>query len=511
MRIACYCRYSSDNQREESIEGQLRAIQDWSEKNDHVIVREYIDRALSAKTDDRPEFLRMIKDSKNHYFDAIVVHKLDRFSRSRYDSAFYKKKLKENGIKLYSVLENFSDDPESIILESVLEGMNEYYIANLAREVQKGKNENAYECKFNGGTPPLGYDIDSNKKYIINEDEAKIVKYIYELYLNGYGLISIAQELNKNGYKSKIGRSFTKNSITDILRNEKYTGVYIYNKTYTNKKRNFTRNDEIRIENGIPIIISKEVFNMVQMKREENRKNCGTFSAKRIYLFAGLVKCGKCGGNYVGWTRKCRGTEKRFYMCSSRNKISKCEGRYIDADELENAVYNILSNKIFTTDDLDNFVEGVNKAYQELNSDAQSQIENVEKAIKDIDNKITNIVKAISTGINSESLLNELKELESNKSLLNDKKLDIASLGAIKRISKTTIEESLKKDLFNSKALNKEDLKQIYKKYIKKIEIHEDYVDIYFNLLNNNSTPSNNNALSCMAGLARIHSSFISL
>ena len=497
MKLVCYCRYSSDNQREESIEGQLRAIHEWAEKNNHIIVHEYIDRALSAKTDDRPQFLQMIRDSKNHYFEGVVVHKLDRFSRSRYDSAFYKKKLKENGVRLYSVLENFSDDPESIILESVLEGMNEYYIANLAREVQKGKNENAYECKFNGGIPPLGYDIDENKKYIINKYEAKIVQYIFDLYLKGYGLISIAQKLNEHGYKSKIGRNFTKNSITDILRNEKYTGVYIYNKTYTNKKRNFIRSDEIKIENGIPAIISKEVFNMVQDKRKQNKKVSGSFKNKRTYLLSGLVKCGKCNGNYVGWTRVCRGKETRFYMCSNRNKIQKCNNRYINADELENTIFNIISNKIFTTKDLDLLVEKVNKSYKELNNDAQSLLEDNERELKSTTIKINNIVKAISSGISSKALLNELQDLESKEILLKEKKLDIVNLNKIKTISKEHIENSLKKDLLKLNNLNKNELKLFLKKYIKKVEVYEDHVDIYFDILKNGS-----DAPLCMAGLA---------
>lgn len=155
MRLVAYARYSSDNQREESITAQLRAIYSWAESNKHVIVKEYIDEALSARTDKRPKFLKMIEDSKTEDWNGVVVHKLDRFSRNRYNSAVYKKELRDNGKQLFSVLEKLDNSPESIIMEAMLEGLSEYYSANLAREVKKGLKENALQCKHNGGTPPL--------------------------------------------------------------------------------------------------------------------------------------------------------------------------------------------------------------------------------------------------------------------------------------------------------------------------------------------------------------------
>jgi len=153
-----YARFSSDNQREESIDAQLRAMRDYCQRSGVVVTREYCDRARSATTDDRPEFLSMIADSKQRDFDFVVVHKLDRFSRNRYDSAYYKRELKKNGIVLLSVLEQVDDSPESIILESVLEGMSEYFSKNLAREVMKGMRESAMKCQAVGGRPLYGYN-----------------------------------------------------------------------------------------------------------------------------------------------------------------------------------------------------------------------------------------------------------------------------------------------------------------------------------------------------------------
>ncbi|WP_455796468.1 recombinase family protein [Clostridium butyricum] len=206
MKAAIYARYSSDNQREESIEAQIRAINEFAERENIQIVKTYIDEARSATTDDRPQFLKMIKESELGLFDTLIVHKLDRFSRNRYDSAFYKKKLKDNNVRLISVLEHLDNSPESIILESVLEGMAEYYSVNLSREVMKGMRETALQCKHNGGLPPLGYDVAKDKTYIINPNEAKAVKLIYELYSNGVGYNLILSRLNELGYKTKKGK-----------------------------------------------------------------------------------------------------------------------------------------------------------------------------------------------------------------------------------------------------------------------------------------------------------------
>ena len=156
MKAVIYARYSSDNQREESIEGQIRKCTAYAEKNGITVLKHYIDRAYSAKTDDRPEFQHMIKDSEKGLFDLILVWKLDRFARNRYDSARYKNQLKKNGVKVVSATELISDKSEGVLLESILEGMAEYYSADLAEKVSRGLTENALKCKHNGGPAPLG-------------------------------------------------------------------------------------------------------------------------------------------------------------------------------------------------------------------------------------------------------------------------------------------------------------------------------------------------------------------
>ena len=184
MKAVIYARYSSDNQREESIEGQLRECMAYCKKNDITVLRTYIDRAMSAKTDHRPDFQRMIKDSAKGLFDVIIVWKLDRFARNRYDSAHYKAQLRKYGVKVLSATENISDGPEGIILESMLEGMAEYYSAELSEKVIRGHTENALKCKYNGGTPTFGYIIDKDMQYQIDPRTAPAVLEMFTMYDN---------------------------------------------------------------------------------------------------------------------------------------------------------------------------------------------------------------------------------------------------------------------------------------------------------------------------------------
>mgnify|MGYP000961027933 CR=1 FL=1 len=230
-KAVAYCRFSSDNQRTESIDAQVRAIEEYCKKEGYILIKIYKDEAISGTSiDDREEFLEMIEDSKNKEFNYVIVHKFDRFARNRYDHAINEKKLNENGVKLISVLEQLNDSPEAVILKSVLTGMNEYYSLNLAREVRKGQKENALKCIHNGGIPPLGYDLTEDKTYTINEEEAKAVRLIFKMYLEGRGYAYIADELNSLGFKNKLGKPFKKISIRDTLYNEKYIGNFIFGK-----------------------------------------------------------------------------------------------------------------------------------------------------------------------------------------------------------------------------------------------------------------------------------------
>ena len=183
MKLVIYARFSSHAQNEQSIEGQLKACYDYAERNGYTVIGEYIDRAISGTVaDNRPEFQRMIADSVKRQFQAVLVYQLDRFARNRYDSATYKAKLKKNGVKVLSARENITDDASGVLMEAVLEGMAEYYSVELSQKIRRGMGINAGKCLATGGNVALGYKVDENKRFVINEEEASIVKRIFEMY-----------------------------------------------------------------------------------------------------------------------------------------------------------------------------------------------------------------------------------------------------------------------------------------------------------------------------------------
>lgn len=257
MKAVIYARYSSDSQREESIEGQLRECTAFAEKNGITVLRHYIDRAYSAKTDNRPEFQSMIKDSGKRLFDIVIVWKLDRFARNRYDSARYKAILKKNGVKVVSATEIISEGAEGIILESVLEGYAEYYSADLSEKVIRGMTDNALKCKFNGGMMPIGYVIDAEQHFQIDPLTAPFVLEAFKRYDGGETISSIMNWLDEQGLTNTRGQKMTFNSVGHILHNRRYIGEFRYR--------------DVIVPDGIPAIVPQDLFDRVQEKLAKNK------------------------------------------------------------------------------------------------------------------------------------------------------------------------------------------------------------------------------------------------
>lgn len=262
-----YARYSSSSQREESIAGQLRECRQYAERHDMTVIHEYTDSALTGTTDKRPSFQQMISDSETKSFQAVIVWKLDRFARNRYDSAMYRNILKKNGVKVISAMENISDSPEGIILEGLMESLAEYYSANLSENIKRGLYDSALERKVLS-TTLFGYQKTSDGKYEPHPVTAPVVKQIFSDFANGKPYMQIVDELNSAGYLTGRNMPFSKNSLRYILRNEKYIGVYRYK--------------DIIDPHGIPPIIDKALFNRVQKElkrrsftkvKKENRRH----------------------------------------------------------------------------------------------------------------------------------------------------------------------------------------------------------------------------------------------
>ena len=402
MNGVIYARYSSDNQREESIEGQIRENTAYAEKHGITIVGHYIDRALSAKTDNRPEFQRMIKDSAKKNFDVVIVWKLDRFSRNRYDSAKYKAMLKKNNVRVLSATESISEGAEGIILESVLEGMAEYYSADLAEKVKRGMTENALKCKFNGSAIPFGYSVDEEKHYQLNPVTAPVVLEIFQKYADGMSIKDITDELNARGLKTAKGADFNKNSMRHMFKNRIYIGEYKYS--------------DIVIPDGIPAIVPLELFDRVNERMQKNKRASAKNKASEPYILTTKLFCGDCKTMFVGDSAKKKdGTYYRYYKCAA-SKRHECNMKAVRKDWIEDFVIDKLVKFIFDDDAANRIADDVITLLNKENviiPALKSQLGEVRKAID-------NILKAIEMGIITRSTKERLEELEAEEERLKN-------------------------------------------------------------------------------------------
>ena len=328
MNVVLYARYSDSKQREESIEGQLEWCYEYAKREGHSVIGEYIDRAISAKTDERPQFQKMIKDSSKKLFQGIIVYQLDRFSRNRYDNAHYKNILKKNGVSVYSARESISDDASGIIVESVLEGMAEYYSVELAQKVTRGMKTNAEKCLSNGGTTPLGYKI-VDHRYVLDEEKAPVVKEIYTKYANGWSIKDICDSLNERHIKTAQGAQFNKSSLHTMLKNRKYLGIYIYK--------------DIEVAGGMPRIIDDDLFQKVADKMTVNKKSPARARAKAEYLLTTKLFCGYCKSMLVGHSSNqvsTKGIIYNYYKCKNSGGGKPCKKKMVMKDYIEDIVVN---------------------------------------------------------------------------------------------------------------------------------------------------------------------------
>lgn len=415
MKYALYARYSSHQQDHGfSIEAQLDACHTHAEKQGWILYRDYIDRAISGKSDDRAAFQEMIKDATHINpapFDCVLVHKTDRFARNRHDSVHYKNLLKLRGIRVFSVTQPTigGDDPSNIILESVLEGMDEFYSVNLARETLKGMIQTAKMGFWSGGRAPFGYNLievfyeDKRKKKLeINPAESVVVKQIYDIYLQGdIGVKSLTNHINEMGYKTREKYNFTRNTIWQILTNEKYCGDFIFGKNQERKGKYHIKFEPVRVYDCFPAIIPRVQWERTQMiLKERSPEVSPPRTTSSSYLLSGLIKCGKCGARYIGVSAK--SGQHYYYRCGTNNRAGKaaCDAPMIPMFKMDSRIIDVINNKMLTPKNIKrtylNFIDMLSSRVDRLEN------ENVEikSAIADKEKRLNKIYLAIEEGKN---------------------------------------------------------------------------------------------------------------
>lgn len=433
---------------------------EYAKRNDYNIIAEYIDRATTGTNDDREQFQKMIEDSNKKCFEFVLVYQLDRFARNRYDSATYKNKLKKNGVRVISAKENISDDASGILMESVLEGMAEYYSVELSQKVKRGMAINGEKCLYNGGYIEIGLKVDKeSRKYQIDEETAPIVRKMFEMYRSGSTIAQIMK------YLESIGITYTKGRIRNVLENKKYIGTY----TYKGKET----------PNVIPPIIDNELFEDVQKILVKNKKSRSRLKTKTEYILTTKLFCGHCKDMMVGISGTSRNGKVHNYYSCNNSRRKKCHKQNVPKDYIENIV--IEKTRNILTDEHIN--EIANKVYElaqkEMNDN--TNLKRLQKRLKENEQQNKNLIDSLKMcNIDSirQSIFDEIQVMEQQHKEI-EKDLLLESMQNVD----ITIPE-IKFFLNEMRKGNVEDMryrKMLVNTLINKVYLYDDNITFIFN------------------------------
>ena len=381
-----YARFSCSKQREASIEDQLRICGEWCAREGYVVVNRYCDHAVSGRTDDRPQFQEMVSNAGES--DIVLVYMMDRFSRDIYDAPIYKKKLREKGVKVVSATETMPDGPEAILIESIYEAMAAMESAHTARRVKRGMEGNALKCLHNG-VRIFGYSHGDGGRYTVNEEEAEIVREAFSRKAAGEPVNSIATDFRRRGVKPYTGEPASYGFVYNMLKNEKYTGVYIWG--------------DVRVEGGMPAIITKGEFAMAKAaKPRKQRAN----EAWGEFPLSGKAICGGCGMNLQGTSGHGRGGIKyEYYKCPTA-----CGVKPIRADWLESAIVEAVRELLSNREEAMRIAGVVAEHARDENT--EKKVERAKKRKAEAEKGIERLMDAIANGLDLELAKGKIDELQ---------------------------------------------------------------------------------------------------
>ena len=465
-----YARYSSHGQTEQSIEGQIAAAQKYAEQHGYTIIHVYADRAMTGRNDDREQFQKMLSDTAMHQFGVILLWKIDRFGRNREEIAFNRYRCKKNGVRVERVAEDVPDGPEGVILDSVLEGMAEYYSLQLAQNVRRGQRESAKKSMSIGGNKMLGYIVNpETKRYESDPKTASYVTEIFKRYANGETISEIVAWLNAQGIRTTRGSEFTVNSLHRLLKNEKYTGVYIFH--------------DIRNEGGMPALTDRATFDKVQEMLKVNRRAPARVWSKTEYLLTDKLFCGHCGEMMVGESGHGRnGIKHSYYTCLNRKKKKSCDKKPVRQDVIEPLVLRAIGKLLENPATLENITDQVWAAYERSDTSGDT-IKALDKQIADVDRALSNVMKAIELGIINEMTKTRMDELTNQKQALSTARAE-AGLAEGFKLTRDMILFFLQ-ELSALDMADRDGQKRLIKTFVNAIYLYDDHFDIAFNYTDN--------------------------
>lgn len=480
-----YYRYSSHRQGEQSIEGQRAEAERWAAVNGYTIIKEYADRAMTGTNDDREQFQLMLREMERLHPAVLILWKVDRMGRNKEEIAFNKYRCKKAGVKVVYTAESIPSTPEGVILESVLEGMAEYYSLQLSQNIRRGQRVSAAKCQSTGGNRPLGYRTGPDKRFEIDPEGAAIVRQVFDRYVKGETQAEIVRSLNEQGLRTLHGKPFTHNSLRTMLKNEKYIGVYTYK-------------DEVRVDGGVPAIIDEETFQKAQVMLKVNKRAPAHKWAKADYLLTEKLFCGCCGEMMVGISGTSgTGAKHHYYECSgkrerrrkknSRRKTAEgyCTKKNVRKEWIEGLVLRETQLLLFDDELMDFIAENTYRYYVEANTDT-AYTEALQANLQEVEKSLGNLLKAVEAGIFNSTTKARMDELEEQKRQI------LASL----EVAKLKTGLQLTKDhilffLLKFRDMDFDDIecqKRLIAAFVNAVFVYDDRVTITFNYSGDNRT-----------------------
>lgn len=476
-RAALYYRYSSDGQNEATISAQRRICKAFTDTEGYTPVKEYIDEAETATTsDNRTDFLQMLSDAKKGLFDYIIVWQFSRFARNKEESVIYKAMLRKVGVRVISATEKTDDTPSGKLLEGMLEVLNQYYSDNLSVEVKKGKKENLLTGKHAGGETPYGiYKEEDTTVYRINEAQAKTIRLIFDLYLQGYGYRRIAAILEEKGHKPPKSEKWNGGYIGKLLSNEAYIGVY----TYT-LGAGTPEEESFKLDNVYPAIIDDATWAAAQKMRITKKPKRS--KRNRLYLLTGKTTCGSCHKNYVGHSSNGKKYKYYYYRCNGRSMQARnetsCKAKDIPAEKLENWVLESISHYILSDNAIKTILESVAQKVKNKSNTSQREIKRLEKAAEKLDARIENMLDLYDDGKLSKARLN--KRTEGLEKELDNIRIELEQLRSLNSndIDMSALREFLFQYRHNLQDANPETKKALIDAFVGSVEITNDTIKL---------------------------------
>ncbi|WP_317400342.1 recombinase family protein, partial [Anaerotruncus colihominis] len=398
-----YARYSSHNQRDVSIEQQVKQCQEFAQQNNFQIIEIYADRAISGKTDKRPNFQRMMRDAEKKKFKYVIAWKSNRMGRNMLQAMMNEAKLNDLGIRVLYAEEDFDDTAAGRFALRSMMNVNQFYSENMAEDIKRGLYDNAAKCKIANGGLPLGYKKGDDLRYALDPPNDEIVREIFSRTACGDSFADIAADLNARGIKTSRGKTWGKNSFHALLTNERYTGVYIYG--------------DIRIEGGVPQIVDKGLFFRVQEVLKTKKNPQGRHRINGDYLLTGKLFCGHCKSPMAGISGTGKnGKLHHYYICQKRRMEKSCDKANIRRDKIEHEVAVAIRNYIMRDDVLEWIADSAMTFAKEYRN--QTCIGSLETQLAENKQATKNLLTAIEHGIITSTTKDRLLELEREQAIL---------------------------------------------------------------------------------------------